>query len=51
MKVWRYNDSQDAPGLFQAEAEPPKPGPGELLIRVRAAGVTPTELLWYPTTH
>src|SRR4029077_19797054 len=24
---------------------------GELLIRVRATGVTPTELLWYTTTH
>ena len=22
-----------------------------MLVRVRAAGVTPTELLWYPTTH
>jgi NADPH:quinone reductase-like Zn-dependent oxidoreductase len=51
MKVWRYNDSPGAPGLFQAEAEVPKPGPFELLIRVHAAGVTPTELLWYPTTH
>lgn len=29
----------------------PEPSPGELLIRVRAAGVTPTEKLWYPTTH
>jgi len=51
MRVWRYNDSLETPGLFQAEVEPPTPGPGELLIRVQAAGVTPTELLWYPTTH
>jgi NADPH:quinone reductase-like Zn-dependent oxidoreductase len=51
MRVWRYNDSLETPGLFQAEVEPPTPGPGELLIRVQAAGVTPTELLWYPTTR
>jgi NADPH:quinone reductase-like Zn-dependent oxidoreductase len=29
----------------------PKPGKGEVLILVRAAGITPTELAWYPTTH
>jgi NADPH:quinone reductase-like Zn-dependent oxidoreductase len=33
------------------ERDTPQPGRGELLIRVQAAGVTPTELLWYPTTH
>jgi NADPH:quinone reductase-like Zn-dependent oxidoreductase len=33
--------------------EMPKPHPGneELLITVKAAGVTHTELLWYPTVH
>ncbi|HTJ31052.1 MAG TPA: NADP-dependent oxidoreductase [Acidobacteriaceae bacterium] len=31
--------------------ERPVPGQRELLISVRAAGVTPTELLWYPSTH
>jgi NADPH:quinone reductase-like Zn-dependent oxidoreductase len=29
----------------------PRPQRGELLIEVHAAGVTPTELLWDPTTH
>ncbi len=29
----------------------PKPGKGEVLILIRAAGITPTELAWYPTTH
>lgn len=29
----------------------PEPADGELLIRICAAGVTPTEKLWYPTTH
>jgi NADPH:quinone reductase-like Zn-dependent oxidoreductase len=29
----------------------PNPGKEELLIKVNAAGVTPSELSWYPTTH
>ncbi len=29
----------------------PEPEPGELLIQVSAVGVTPTETLWYPTSH
>jgi len=29
----------------------PAPRANELLIRVHAAGVTPTELIWYPTTR
>ena len=33
------------------DAPIPQPGPAELLIRVLAAGVIPTELGWYPTTH
>lgn len=37
--------------LVEGEAAQPTPGPGEILIRVYAAGVTPTELNWYPTTH
>src|SRR4051812_40833 len=31
------------------DAPVPRPGPGEVLVRVRAAAVTPTELLWAPT--
>jgi len=36
-----------------AEADVPVPAPrdGEVLIRVHAAGVTPSELLWSPTTQ
>jgi NADPH:quinone reductase-like Zn-dependent oxidoreductase len=34
-----------------AEIPQPKPGAGEVLIRVHAAGVTATEVIWYPTTH
>src|SRR5262249_787889 len=47
----RLNDAVDGPLLVAATLTQPQPADGELLIRVRAAGVTPTELLWYPTTH
>lgn len=29
----------------------PEPEAGEILVQVLASGVTPTEKLWYPTTH
>jgi NADPH:quinone reductase-like Zn-dependent oxidoreductase len=51
MKIMRFNDSVDAPSLAETTVDTPLPGPGEVLIRVQAAGVTPTELSWYPTTH
>ncbi|HWB86595.1 MAG TPA: NADP-dependent oxidoreductase [Bryobacteraceae bacterium] len=47
----RLTDSPGAPVLIEDNAPQPEPGPGELLISVHAAGVTPTELLWYPTKH
>ena len=37
--------------LIATELPQPEPGEGELLIRVRAVGVTHAELSWYPTTH
>ncbi len=37
--------------LILAELQKPEAGLGEILVQVHAAGVTPTELLWYPTTH
>lgn len=51
MRVLRLDDSAGAPKLVETEAPQPAPGTGEVLIRVVAAGVTPTELLWYPTSH
>jgi hypothetical protein len=53
MNVMRFNfnDALDASALMAGAAPAPEPGPGEILVRVFAAGVTPTELLWYPTTH
>ena len=40
-----------AAAVVMDNAISPQPGKGELLIRVHAAAVTPTELSWYPTTH
>jgi NADPH:quinone reductase-like Zn-dependent oxidoreductase len=40
-----------APKLVEENVPQSTPGTGELLIRVCAAGITPTELLWYPTSH
>src|SRR6476620_12255489 len=51
MKIFRFDASGQTRSLIDGTVDWPQPGPGELLIRVRAAGVTPTELLWYPTTH
>jgi NADPH:quinone reductase-like Zn-dependent oxidoreductase len=51
MRIMRFNDSAQAPALIEETAPQPQPGRGELLVRVFAAGVTPTELLWYPTSH
>jgi NADPH:quinone reductase-like Zn-dependent oxidoreductase len=51
MKAMQVNNSTQGPPLIATEVPRPRPGELELLISVRAAGVTPTELLWYPTTH
>lgn len=41
---------RSAPAAFALDEVPaPHPGRGELLIDVRAAGVTPSELAWLPT--
>ena len=51
MITMRLSDSVDGPALIEEKIPQPQPRRGELLVRVYAAGVTPTELLWYPTTH
>jgi NADPH:quinone reductase-like Zn-dependent oxidoreductase len=51
MKAMQLNQAHRGPVLIAAELPQPVPGEGELLIRVRAVGVTHTELDWYPTTH
>jgi len=51
MRAIVLTDQDGSPKLVEENVPQPLPGPGEMLIRVRAAGITPTELLWYPTTH
>jgi NADPH:quinone reductase-like Zn-dependent oxidoreductase len=51
MKAMQVNNSTQGPALIAIELPQPRPGEGELLISVRAAGVTPTELSWYPTSQ
>lgn len=51
MRAMRVVQSVEGPVLKDGSAVQPAPGVGELLIRVCAAGVTTTELPWYPTSH
>jgi NADPH:quinone reductase-like Zn-dependent oxidoreductase len=52
MKAMRMVEA-GASAVFELTKDAPKPSPGagQILIQVKAAGVTPTELLWYPTHH
>jgi len=51
MKAMQLHGEDQTPILVPADLPTPEPGENELLIRVHAAGVTPSELLWSPTTH
>jgi hypothetical protein len=51
MKSMQVNKADQGPVLILVELQKPEAGLGEILVPVHAAGVTPTELLWYPTTH
>ena len=51
MKILRLTDSAAKLALVEDIAPRPQPGPGEVLVRVLAAGVTTTEIQWIPTTH
>jgi NADPH:quinone reductase-like Zn-dependent oxidoreductase len=51
MKAMQVDESEEEPFLLEAEVSQPLPGEGEVLVRVRAAGVTRAELHWHPTTH
>lgn len=49
MKAIRLH-ARGGPEAFTYEDAPqPRPGTGEVLVRVHGAAVTPTELLWLPT--
>jgi len=49
MKSWRLTGSAQHPELVETDVPQPKPREGEVLVRVHAAGITPTEVLWSPT--
>jgi NADPH:quinone reductase-like Zn-dependent oxidoreductase len=51
MKAAQVNKADPGPKVIPVELPKPEAGAGEILVRVRAAGVTPTELLWYPTAY
>jgi NADPH:quinone reductase-like Zn-dependent oxidoreductase len=51
MKTMQVNNGSQAELLSPVRMPQPEPAPDEVLIGVHAVGVTPTELLWYPTTH
>src|SRR6266536_1376511 len=41
----------DTSSFVETDVPQPQPVPDELLVQIHAAGLTPTELLWYPTSH
>ena len=51
MRSMRLNETAGSPVLVEKETSRPEPGRGEVLVRVSFAGITPTELAWYPTSH
>ncbi len=51
MKAMQLHETPNGPTLHPAEVPQPTPGKAEVLIRVHAAGIIPTELNWEPTTH
>ena len=51
VRIIYLTESRESPALLADDVPQPQPGRGEVLVRVNAAGLTPTELLWYPTSH
>src|ERR1700685_557274 len=50
MRAMRLTTPANGTPRFEvAEVSQPKPAAGDVLVRVHAAGVTPTELGWEPT--
>jgi NADPH:quinone reductase-like Zn-dependent oxidoreductase len=49
MKAMRLTGTDSNRALEECELSKPQPADDQILIRVHAAGVTPTELQWYPT--
>jgi NADPH:quinone reductase-like Zn-dependent oxidoreductase len=51
MKAIQVNKFEDKSVLVQAYIPRPLPASNQLLVRVHAVGVTPSELQWYTTSH
>lgn len=51
MRAIRASDSDHLRVLLDEGAAQPKPGVGEVLVRVAAAGIVLAELSWYSTSH
>jgi NADPH:quinone reductase-like Zn-dependent oxidoreductase len=51
MRAVQFIGAVPDPMLIEEDVPMPAPLNGEVLIRIHAAGVTPTELLWYPTSQ
>jgi NADPH:quinone reductase-like Zn-dependent oxidoreductase len=51
MRAVQLTALETAPVLLETDSPEPIPGTNQALIRVYAAGVTPAELQWYPTSH
>jgi|GEM_PF-5620645 len=49
MKAIRLHARGGPEAFAYEEAPQPRPGEGEVLVRVHAEAVTPTELVWVPT--
>lgn len=51
MKAMTVSGAASGPVLVEREIPRPAAQAGEVLVRVLGAGITPTELVWYPTSH
>jgi len=51
MKAAQIIETAEGHNLVVVDIDKPHAGPDEIIVQVHAAGVTPTELIWYPTTH
>ena len=51
MKALLLASASPLAAFIERDVPRPKPEKGEVLIFIHAAGITPTELAWYPTTQ
>jgi NADPH:quinone reductase-like Zn-dependent oxidoreductase len=51
MRKYCFTDSAGAVTLREENSPAPTPAKGEVLVRVHAAGIIPTEVEWYPTHY